>query len=111
MESIMAANRGMTEPFTDCSRRLRIVRRMKSTAQTTKMVIEKSWKTIPATMMCVPVAVSPPILSASPEAMPPPTAWTTSEIMSQVQKIQRYRLGFMKEDSGPRSWMKRPRRM
>lgn len=74
------------------------------------MVIENSWKTMPATMMLVPGAVSPSILLDSDEAIPPPTAWTTREITSQVQKIQRYQLGFRIEDSRPRIWMKRPRR-
>jgi hypothetical protein len=72
-----------------CRRRRRMVRRTKSAAHKQKMVMEAIWKMIPATMMFVPVSVLPSILSASVEAMAPPTAWITRETTSQVTKIQR----------------------
>ncbi|GLA05235.1 hypothetical protein AnigIFM60653_005711 [Aspergillus niger] len=80
-------------------------RQAKSAPRATKTVIATSWKMMPPTMMWVPVdweleeevsLVSNELLleDESPppppdEAIPPPAAWTTKEIISQVQKIQR----------------------
>ena len=83
----------------------------KSIARATKTLMEANWKTIPATMVFVPGSVLPLTLFTSAEAKPPPIAWTIREITSQVQNIQRYRLGRRMEQSRPKTWIKRPRIM
>lgn len=49
-------------------------------------------------MMFVPGFVSPWILSASVDAIPPPTAWMTRAMMSHVRKTMAYILGLKMED-------------
>ena len=66
-----------------------MMRRRKSAAHRTNTVMLNSWNTMPATMVLVPGCVSPPGVLEAEEAKPPPAACTTSEMMSQVQKIQR----------------------
>lgn len=74
------------------SRWRREVRRTKSTAQMTKMVMEAVWNTIPASIRLEPRAVDLRALD-SMEANPPPAACISREIKSATQKIQRYALG------------------
>ncbi|KAL0263606.1 hypothetical protein SLS55_002587 [Diplodia seriata] len=55
-----------------------------------KTVMATIWKTMPATMMFVPGAVSPGgVAEAATDAMPPPMACRTSETTSAVQKRMR----------------------
>lgn len=57
----------------------------------TKIVMAAIWNMIPPTMISVPdLDCSGELAATAAEAMPPPTACTTRERMSQEQKIQRY---------------------
>lgn len=96
----MAPIRGTTVLLIERRRCRCSTRRKKSAAQARKMVIEASWKIIPATIISVPGLVSL-LLFDSDEAIPPPMAWTTREITSQVQNIHRYMEGLSTEDSRP----------
>ncbi|GKZ81329.1 hypothetical protein AnigIFM56816_005844 [Aspergillus niger] len=106
-------------------------RQAKSAPRATKTVIATSWKMMPPTMMWVPVdweleeeeevsLVSNELLleDESPppppdEAIPPPAAWTTKEIISQVQKIQRcapvLAMGYLTYDEGSSGVVKIPK--
>ena len=75
-----------------------------------KTMTEANWKSIPATMMSVPTLVLPGGVSLNATAAePPPTAWMTREMISTVQKIQRYQTGPMGETPGPAMAIMRPR--
>ena len=56
--------------------------------RTEKMMMDTSWKMIPATMMRVPVVVFPGgFFAYAPAAKAPPIACTTREMRSAVQKM------------------------
>ena len=71
----------------------------KSAQAAAKRARETTWKIKPANMMFFPRSLD--FLVSAEDAMPPPRAWRTRLMMSQVQKTIVYVRGLKKEISSP----------